>query len=732
MKAEKLQDGRKGEYREYDDLDERVRKGLEDQGIERLYRHQTEALEAVDSGKNVVISTPTASGKSLVYTIPAVTRALEGKRTLYISPMRALINDQKKSIRSIAGSSGLFPSKVQSYSGQLSRDEKRIVRNSHPMVLLSTIDMVHYSLLPYARKSTWSWLFETLDLIVVDELHEFRGIFGSHVSLVFRRMKRILDHFDSDPSVVCCSATIGNPVEHAEKVTGFSNFRSIEKDYSSSGRRRWTVIDNNSSPHPKAKSIMEELVKDDIQTITFTKARQTSERYAMNMRSSLREEGEDEKAEKVVAYHAALNNDDRRTLENSIKSKEILGIWSTKALELGVDIGSMDAAIIDGYPGSRMQMMQQSGRAGRGMGESNVYLVPGTNSLDQYIAENPDRIFDTPENAIVNPANSEIVPNHLAQANLEKGLSERDEEFFPDFEESLERALDRELLEKQADRYFSKLPDGRPFNIRNISDRTVWLKDSSTGETISSLSYSSAIKDVYPDAIYLHGGKQYKVSEFDKKNDQVYLTPWEKNVSYYTKPLKEKQVEVNEEIERVEFSGVDVFLADVTVHGNVSGYYRKDRSNQEVIETERYGKENYLPFFFRTKAIGIDINGFMSDVDSVMDGLHAAEHAIIGVMPLHVLCDREHDLGGLSTPMHGYTGNPTIFVHEGHEGGVGLVDKAFSMFSKIFSEALETVEGCDCDEGCDGCVYSPSCGNANRHISKSDGISVLKFLKKKV
>ncbi|MDY6771670.1 MAG: DEAD/DEAH box helicase [Candidatus Nanohaloarchaea archaeon] len=725
-------DATDGTFAGTDDLNDQVEQTLEQHGITKLYQHQQEALDALDDGSNVILSTPTASGKSLVYTIPALERALDGKRTLYIAPMRALINDQTETLRDYVQAAGMAPGAVQSYTGQLDRGEKRKVREQRPRMLLTTIDMVHYSLLPYATQQTWSWLFNSLDLIVVDELHEFRGVFGSHVALVFRRLQRILDHFDADPDIVACSATIGNPVEHARKVTGTEDWHGIDEDSSATGEKRWVIADNQDSPHPVSKQIMQNLVERDVQTLAFTNARQTSERYARNLTQDLREEERAELADKIRAYHAALSDDERRTVERKIRSGELLGVWSTTALELGVDIGSLDAVVIDGYPGSRMQVQQQAGRAGRGEEESHVFLVPGSDNLDHYIAANTDELFAEPESAKVNPSNTEILPQHIAQAAVERPVTERDDDYFGRFQEGLLSAAEAGLIEQGGRRWMpTDEAKGKPFNLRNIDDRTIYLNTSS-GKTLTTLSYGDAIKDVYPEAIYLHGGRQYRVEAFDTDRDQVTLERKRQRLSYYTKPQKDKQIEVNEELERREGDRVDVFLADVTVHGNVTGYFERDKSTNETIATHDYAPDRQLPFSFRTKAIGFKLKGTPKEVDTLGDGLHAAEHAIIGVMPLHVLCDRNHDLGGLSTELHGYTGGPAIFIHEGHEGGVGLVDEAFDILATIVEEGLETVDGCDCEEGCDACVYSPTCGNANQHLDKQDGATILDFLDRKL
>ncbi|MDY6777868.1 MAG: Zn-binding domain-containing protein [Candidatus Nanohaloarchaea archaeon] len=433
-------------------------------------------------------------------------------------------------------------------------------------------------------------------------------------------------------------------------------------------------------------------------------------------------------ADRIAAYHAALSDDERRKVEERIRNGDLLGIWSTNALELGVDIGTLDAVVIDGYPGSRMQVQQQAGRAGRGEEDSHVFMVPGSDNLDHYIARNTDELFAEPESAKINPENTEILPHHIAQAAVERPVTEQDSNYFGRFQDGLRSATEAGMIEQNGGRWIpTDEVKGKPFNLRNIDDRTIYL-NTTDGTTLTTLSYGDAIKDVYPEAIYLHSGKQYRVKEFDTGHDQVTLQRKRKQLSYYTRPQKDKQIEVNEELERHKADRLDVFLADVTVHGNVTGYFERDKSTNETIATHDYPPGRQLPFSFRTKAIGFELKGTPKDIDMLGDGLHAAEHAMIGVMPLHVLCDRNHDLGGLSTELHGYTGSPTIFIHEGHEGGVGLVDEAFDILATIVEEAMETVTGCDCEEGCDACVYSPTCGNAN----KQDGVTLLDYLDRKV
>lgn len=731
---ERVTDGRDGEYADIDtvNISEAVADALTDQGIGSLYRHQADAISAVNDEDNVVIATATASGKSVCYTVPALEAALSGKTVLYVAPTTALINDQADTLKEYAEAAGLGAEQVARYTGQLSRTEKKDVREAQPRILLTTVDMLHMSLLPYARQRTWDWFFSDLDLVVIDELHMFRGVFGSHVSLVFRRLQRMVDVFGQRPRAIACSATIGNPVEHATKVTGFAGWELFDEDTSAAGPKHWVVADNDGSSHTPSKVIMTELVQNDTQAVAFTRARQGAERYAELTKQELRDADDASLANRVMPYHAALNDVERREAEASIRNGDALGVWSTNALEVGVDVGSLDAAVIDGYPGSRMEVHQQAGRAGRGTDTSYVFLVPGNDSLDQHIASHPDKLFEEAEQAQVNPANAEILPRHLGQAAKEQPLTGKDAMFFPAFRDSLEKAERKGFVRKDGDRWTAtEKVEGRPFGLRNVSDRSIALVDGAKGERITELPYESAIQDAYPDAIYMHRGQRYEVENFKPDDDVAYLQPLNGEVDYYTQPQKQKRIEVKEELAYLDGDRLDVYLANVRVHGNVTGYFKKSKSTNKTIQTVDYGIGESLPFSFNTRAIGFSLKD-EPGVGVLADGLHAAEHTMIGVLPLHVLCDRRNDLGGLSIELHSHTGEPSIFIHEGHEGGVGLVDTAFDELGEIIEEALATIMDCDCIDGCGSCIYSPTCGNANEHLDKQDGEDILRFLREEL
>ncbi|ERH03474.1 MAG: distinct helicase family with a unique C-terminal domain including a metal-binding cysteine cluster, partial [Halorubrum sp. J07HR59] len=420
------------------ELDNRVESSLSARGIDDLYRHQAEAIEGIRDGDDVVLATETASGKSVAYTVPAFERALSsGGRTLYVGPQNALIADQEETLTDL--SRGLGPSKVSvaQYTGRQSQSEKRRVRDEKPTLILSNPDMLHYGLLPYGYR-LWEWLFSSLELVVVDEVHSYRGVFGSGVGLVFRRLARLCERFDADPQFICCSATIGNPVEHAARVTGrqADDYRLVDTDTSGRGPRHWLVWNppeyetdrggesgRRRSSHTETKRLFVDLVTRGHQTLAFTRARQAAEQYATESSGELRDRGERGLADQIGAYQAALQNDRRRRLEEQLYGGDLRGVWSTNALELGVDVGGLDSVLLDSYPGTRMSTFQQAGRAGRGQDPALVTMIAGEDQLDQYMARNPDELFDgDAEDAIIDPENEPLLKAHIACAADENWL----------------------------------------------------------------------------------------------------------------------------------------------------------------------------------------------------------------------------------------------------------------------------------------------------------------------
>jgi DEAD/DEAH box helicase domain-containing protein len=772
VEAHRTVPGSEGDFRAVD-LEPRLESAFEKRGIDSLYRHQAEAIEAVREGENVVLATPTASGKSLAYTVPAFERAMDhGGRTLYVAPQNALINDQEETLSGLARDLG-FGSRVSvaQYTGRLTKTEKQAVRDRQPTVVLSNPDMLHYALLPHAHR-LWDWFFKGLETVVLDEVHEYRGVFGSHVALVLRRLRRVCERFDAAPQFVCCSATIGNPVEHAANVTGAaeSSFRLVDEDVSDTGPKHWVLWNppeyenpqagtsgRRRSNHGETKRLFADLVSKDYQTLTFTRARQAAEQYAMESADELRDRGRDELAPDVTAYQAALGRDRRKEIEDGLHDGEVRGVWSTNALELGVDIGGLDAVLLDGYPGTRMAAFQQAGRAGRGDDPALVMLVAGEDQLDQYLMDNPDALFDgvsasnasggsegersessgDPERAVVNPVNDQLVPDHVLSAARESWLSPEDRKYFgegfPDLVADLE---DEDLLARRntsSGVRWTYDGDGSPqheMSLRSIDDREVNLLDRRNDDTIATLPFDDALTDAHPGAIYHHQGQSYEVVDLDLDKEVAELSPtW---ADYYTKVLHEKAITVEADLQEKRLStreDVVVRFADVTMRKQITGFERRDRSGEAL------GRESLdLPeVSLRTKAlyftVPADVAATMEDRGDFPGGIHAAEHGMISLFPLELLCDRG-DIGGLSTPHHPHTDESTIFIYDGYPGGVGLTREGYETVEDLMGNTAEMIAACKCDSagGCPACVQSPHCGNANDPLDKEQAQFLLEEL----
>ncbi|SNZ04892.1 DEAD/DEAH box helicase domain-containing protein [Natronoarchaeum philippinense] len=743
------------------DVEDRLAGALADRGIESAYAHQAEAIERIRDGDNAVLATPTASGKSLAYTVPAFERALDRRATtLYIAPQVALINDQAETLADLAGDLGFASGvTVDRYTGRLSKTEKERVRDRQPTVLLTTPDMLHYGILPHGHR-LWDWFFQRLETVVIDEVHEYRGVFGSQVALVLRRLSRLCERFDASgeprssarrtksagaPQFVCCSATIDNPAEHAGTVTGqpADSFAVVDEDASASGPTNWLLWNppeyerddqgsgRRRSNHVEAKRLFVDLVSRGYQTVVFTRARQTAEQYASDSADELRERGFADEAAGVTAYQAALRRERRDEIETGLHDGDIRGVWSTNALELGVDIGGLDAVILDGYPGTKMATWQQAGRAGRGTDPSLVALVAGEDQLDQYVMRNPDELFaGDPERAVANPENDQLVPPHVLAAARENWLSADDERHFgaqfPDVVADLESVGDLERRTTDKGVRWTADIDGSPqheMSLRSIDDREIQLLDARSGDAIASLPFGDALRDAHPGAIYHHQGQRYEVTELDLDRDLAELSPtW---ADYHTRVLHDKTITVERDLDERRLpdrEDVTVKFAEVTMRKQITGFERRDPKRGEPIARETLDlPETTLRtralYFTQPDEMQADLRARASDGESFEGAIHAAEHALISLFPLEVLCDRR-DIGGLSTPRHPHTGESTIFVYDGYPGGVGLTREGYERLPEMLDRTRDLLAECSCENGCPSCVQSPHCGNANEPLSK--------------
>ncbi|WP_418282620.1 DEAD/DEAH box helicase [Halorubrum sp. DTA98] len=779
------------------DLEPRLADALAERGIDRPYRHQAEAITALRDGDDVVLATETASGKSLAYTVPAFEAAMDhGGRTLYVGPQNALIADQAETLSDLAHGLG-FGSRVSvdSYTGRLSRAEKRDVRDRRPTVLLSNPDMLHYALLPYAGR-LWEWFFSSLEYVVIDEVHNYRGVFGSQVALTLRRLARTCERFGTDPQFVCCSATINNPVDHAATVTGRDPDRIalVDEDASGHGPRDWVLWNppeydddwqergagRRRSSHTESKRLFVDLVAAGSQTLAFTRARQTAEQYATDSASELRERGESDLAANVGAYQAALTDGKRRAIEADLHAGDLRGVWSTNALELGVDVGGLDAVILDGYPGTRMSAYQRAGRAGRGDDPALVVMVAGEDQLDQYLMNHPEDFFEAPpEDAICDPENDQLLPRHVACAADESWLSPADRIHFGEsFPRVVADLTDAGVLERRnaADgtrwTFNGSSSPQHDMSLRTAEEREIDLIDGSSNDVVASLGFSDALRDAHPGAIYHQQGRTYEVTDLDLDRDVARLqSSW---ADYYTQVLSEKDVVVNEDLAERTLSArpdAPVRFADVTVTERITGFVRKDSATgQSLGESTLDLPETTL----RTKAIHVpvpeDVEAEMRSIGGAAGtdgetgadtgsarvddgmvgadtgsagpsdgtagaggeyafngGIHAAEHGLISLFPFHMLCDRA-DVGGLSTPYHPHNDAATVFVYDGYPGGVGLARRGHERIEELMGRTARLIDGCDCADGCPACVQSPHCGNANEPLTKATAVHLLEAL----
>lgn len=677
---------------------------LGDWGIDELYAHQTDAIEAVRTGQNVVLATPTASGKSLTYTIPALERARDHDgRMLYIGPQVALINDQEATLSDFAAP--FDDVSVTQYTGALASDERQQARDDEPSMVLTTSDMLHCGLLSHAT-DIWRDFFESLELVVVDEVHEYRGVFGSHVGLVCRRLARMCDRLGADPQFVCCSATIGNPREHAATITGqpTDSFVLVDQDTSETGPTHWLFwqppkYDEGDAPAGAGKR-----------------------------RSH---HGESNLAENVTAYHAGLRDDRRAAIETALHTDECAGVWSTSALELGVDIGSLDAVLLDGYPGTQMSTFQRAGRAGRGTEPSLVALVASEDQLDQYVIKHPQELFEqTPERAVANPSNPHLLQLHAHAAAVEQPLRTADERYFgPTFPDIVSGLTEEgELSRRQtADGLeWQRTASGRavnPYNqgLRTITERTVVLRvRGGQSDGLGELPLDAALRDVHPGAIYHHQGQNYEVQSLDLDRDVAWLTPTESD--HQTRVQYEESMTIEEDVATKPLAtrdDVTVHFADVTRRKQVTGFQRRDHRTGEILSEESLDLPETT---LSTQALYVTLPPGLERLMQTMSGsfeggLHAVQHALVATFPLVILCDRR-DVGSVSTTDHPQAETSALFIYDSYRGGVGLARNGYDHIEELFQHTWELLADCGCSDGCPACIQSPHCGRANEPLDK--------------
>ncbi len=720
---------RQAEYAELDKpLPDPLQACLEQHGLLPLYTHQAEAIALAHEGRNVMVATSSASGKTLCYNIPVMEAILSEPRScaLYLFPTKALAQDQLRSLRELFGSHLFSMGEVITFDGDTPQPERAEIRKS-ARLLLTNPDMLHLGILPNHQQ--WSRLLRRLKYVVVDEAHTYRGVFGSHVAGVLRRLRRLCRLYGSNPRFILCSATIANPGEHAEKLVGLP-FAVVANDGAPHGGKEFVfwnppVIDEakslRRSANGEAANLLAELVGQNIRSLTFVRTRQLAEVIYNYTRRKLAEINSTLSG-KIKPYRAGYLPQERRQIEQELFSGELLGVVATTALELGIDIGDLDATVLTGYPGSIASTWQQAGRSGRGKDRSISFLIGLNNPLDQYFMRHPDALFGKSfENALVNPDNPYILRAHLLCAAWELPLASDDEEFFGLALAGERTALEEQgLLRQRQGRWYLSPAVSYPaqgINIRSTSGENFAIMDTSTGSLLETIDASTALFFIFPGAIYLHQGESYLVEELDLSAHTAYARLVTAN--YYTQDKEITDLRILRVLRHKTCRQTRVYLGEVEVTTTVTGFKKKAPFTEEIIGEEPL---DLPPQRFPTVALWFDLPPkVVSRLDKVRlnfaGGLHAVEHAAIGILPLFALCDR-NDIGGVSTPLHPDTGQPQVFIYDAYPGGIGIAEKGFDLVEQLWQTTLRAITECPCEEGCPSCIQSPKCGNNNKPLDK--------------
>ncbi len=717
--------------------------GLRRTGIEQLYSHQAEAL-ACAWKRTTIVTTGTASGKSLCFNLPTMqTLCAEPQaRALYLYPTKALAQDQARALAAFGLAKQVRPA---IYDGDTPKDVRGDVRKQANVVLTNP-DMLHLGILPH--HGSWERLFGHLRIVVVDEAHVYRGVFGSHVANVLRRLLRIAAAYGSEVRVLLASATIANPVELAERLTGLQDVALIERDGSPTPRRQiamWNpplideAIGARRSALGEAAEALARLVRDGARCICFMKSRKGVELLAKLVREDL-ERTDPDLAERVAPYRAGYTPQQRRALEARLMSGELRAVITTDALELGIDIGELDAAMVVTFPGTVAALRQMWGRAGR-RGKGFAVYVAGEDALDQFFCRHPDEFLERPvEAAILDHESAQIHQAHLLCAAYEGPLEAADAEFFgPRWEAHAEALVSAGLLRKRptspaagrsgrGESYVLRRPADYPaarVSLRSSSPESFAIVDVSSGELLGQTEAARAYSTVHDGAIYLHQGRSYEVRELDIANRRALVAPF--GGDWYTQPKRETDTSIERLLDRREALGVTLSFGEVSVTETVLGYQRKRLSDHAQVDLVMLD----LPqTSFSTQALwfeldgatltglagetpaggalggkegGASANGTASTgpiaipMDALLGSLHAAEHAQIAVLPLIAMCDR-WDIGGLSTNAHPQTGGPTIFIYDGHPGGIGITRLAYQRFEELCRDAHRLIAECPCEQ----------------------------------
>jgi DEAD/DEAH box helicase domain-containing protein len=722
-----------------DDLPTALAGRLQHAGIDRLWSHQAEAWTRARQGEHLVVATGTASGKSLCYQLPVLDRLLADDKAvaLYLAPTKALAHDQLRTLRAWR----LPQLRAAAIDGDTPAPEREAIRRTANW-LLTNPDLLHHALLPNHR--AWRDLLHRLAFVVVDEAHVARGVFGGHVALVLRRLRRLAERYGADPTFLLASATIGNPAEHASTLTGLP-VAAIERDGSPRGPLDlglWQppFVDEDRvarrSLLRETGDLLASFVAADVQTLVFTRSRKGAEVIAVAARDRLGDTAAPDGtalADGVAAYRAGYLAGERRDLEDRLRSGELRGVAATSALELGIDVAGLDAVVLAGWPGTTASFWQRLGRAGRGGDAAVGVLVAQEDPLDHYLVGHPDELLGrTPEDAIVDPANPYLLAPHLRCACHEAPATDDDAArwFGPTAPAALADDVAAGRLRRRGEQHFwtSRRRPSADVDLRSAGGANVRIVDVDTGALVGDVEEARAHRQVHEGAVYLHQGRQYEVRELDLERHHA-LVVEAPTIAHTTRPRTDTDVRVLDELEATRWREIEVRFGRVEVTTQVTGYEVLRLGSDEVLDRVEL---DLPPVELVTTAVWYAVPEATLAAAGIAfarvpGSLHAAEHAAIGMLPLLALCDR-WDLGGLSTALHPDTGRPTVFVYDGYPGGAGLAERSYRRLSEHLRRTRETIATCRCRDGCPSCVQSPKCGNGNDPLDKAGAVAVLDLL----
>ena len=734
--------GKKASYKKVDVLNKRILKYLEEKNI-KLYKHQALAIEKTRENKNIIITTPTASGKTLAFNLPVLEELISDNDAcaLYIYPAKALSYDQLKVLRNYEEEMGLDIN-PNPYDGDTPKSQRYKIRQESRIILTNPYQIHH--ILSWHHQ--WKRFYSNLKYIIIDEAHYYKGIFGSNVAFLIRRLKRIAKFYGSNPKFILSSATLANPLELASKLTG-EEFELIDEDSSPSGEKDFVLYnpykaikkdskdqfdmdEYSTSVHMETERIFIYLILKDIQTLCFTASRKIAELIALWAKHDM-DKVKKRNVEKIAAYRAGYLAEDRRQIEDGLKSRDYLGVTSTNALELGINIGSLDAVIISGFPGSMISTWQQGGRSGRTEQKSLVILVAFENQLDQYFMKNPEFFFDKPhENVVIDLNNEKLLKNHIicAANELPISLDELEEEFHVS-EEFVDGIVRNRDLRKSRGFYIYPYDDSPSFqfSLDQISNEIFTVMNGKT--VIEHMEKSNMYREAHEGAVLINQGQTYIVNSVNLKTH--FINVIKKDVDAHTIALKRTNIKITKKIKKHRIGEFTVHFGELEVEED---YYK-----YKLMEYSKVIGEYIIdlpPLKFNTKGIWFTIPDSVKDnleelykdeSEVFAGGLHGTEHALIGLFPLHVMCDR-FDIGGLSTNYHDDTQEASIFIYDGYEGGIGICEKAVDLISELTKSTRNLIKNCECKDGCPSCIYSPKCGNENKPLHKKATEYILDYM----